>query len=89
MIRVAGAEHTDQQMSEPPGDGRDRGWIGRWKGEVDGEVARPRLHGSGGAPTGMHVPAAGHRLGEVLLVGEAVESAAQVRLPVPFELVDQ
>jgi hypothetical protein len=73
---VANREDADDDVREPPRDGRERLRRRRRVREVDAAV-------------GMHRPAAGDRLPEVLVVGESVEARPQLLLPVEVELVDE
>ncbi len=48
-------------------------------GEIDGRPVR----------TGVHIPAVGHRLPEVLVIGQALEARTQLVCPVEVQLVGQ
>ncbi len=76
-MRVAAhRQHADDQVRHPPRDRRERLGL-RWRvGEVDAAV-------------GMDGPAVRHRLPEVLVVGQALQTWPQLRPPVEVELVDQ
>src|SRR5690606_34577092 len=66
--RVAGAEHTDEQVPDAPRDGGDRRGI--WFGhlEVDHQVATTGSHGRGGLGPRPDAPGAWRRLPQVLVV---------------------
>lgn len=85
----AGTENSDDQVSDAPGDGGDRRGLGLGEREVDGHLPAADLHGSGPGAASSHAPATGHRLPEVLLVGQPLQPRAQLVLPVPGKLLEQ
>ena len=85
---VAHREHADDHVGHPPRDGGERLGLRRRVREVDPAVPIPRSLRSC-PPDGMHGPAVRHRLEEVLLVGEALQSWTQCPSPVEVELFGQ
>src|SRR5580658_4712776 len=82
-------EHAHDDVREPPGDRRDRLWLGRWIAVLQDELASAKRFGHRAVRAGADAPAARHRLPEVLLVGQPVQPRAELMLPVPLELADQ
>ena len=76
MRVVAHGEDADDHVRQPPGDGGQRGGRGLGVDEVDAAV-------------GMHGPAVGDRLPEVLVIGQAVEAGPQLMRPVEVQLVGE
>ena len=52
------SKHADDDVCEPPGDGRQRSRVGLGEGEVDSEVATARLDGRAAGAAGTDVPGA-------------------------------
>ena len=63
-------------------------WASRHAIVVTGSGSRRRV-GEVDAAVGVDRPAVGHRLPEVLVVGEAVEPRSQLHAPVQVELFGQ
>jgi len=84
-----GAEDADDDVREPPGDRRDGCGDGLGVGEVDGERTAAALDLGRALSARVDVPRAGSRLPEVLLVGQSLETGAQLVGPVPGGLVDE
>jgi hypothetical protein len=80
------AEDVGQQVTDSPGDGRDR-WRVRLFGRViEQEVAHPGLAGSGRGASWAYAPGARDRLPAILLVGQAVQTRSQRPSPVVHQL---
>jgi hypothetical protein len=85
----AGSEYADDKMREPPSDRRHRrwGWLG--VGIVDDEFAATSRDSGPALPPGVDIPAIGHRLPEVLGVGQPFVAIPKVFTPMPVKLFGQ
>ena len=90
VVGRAHAQHTDRDVSDAPRDGRERRRLSA-RGTRSRRRRRRRPPPSATRPRtrGRRLQHAGHRLPQVLVVGQAVETRPQVMLPMPVELLDQ